>query len=260
MGTAATFSVVTGFASGALDLDDNCAAPAGGGVKCGLGVAGVTPFALPGTAATGAVAGLGMGYSGGCLLRPDGTVECSVGTFLNTSSAFLSTTKTTPVQDLGGPAVAITVGDDACALRQDGAVLCWHMDSNALSAQAVQLPAAAVGVTSGSGAFCRPVSGGFGCYGDYFDGHACAWTAAGDLYCWGRNSYGELGDGTTSSRTGVVKATAPGGPVLSASAGNRQTCALRADHTLVCWGWTGAGELGKGSGGPRASSTAVALP
>jgi hypothetical protein len=58
-----------------------------------------------------------------------------------------------------------------------------------------------------------------------------------------------------------VKATAPGGAVLSASAGNRQTCALRAAyHRLVCWGWNGAGELGAGTGGPRATSTMVALP
>jgi hypothetical protein len=48
---------------------------------------------------------------------------------------------------------------------------------------------------------------------------------------------------------------------VSAAAGNRQTCALlAADRRLVCWGWNGAGELGAGTGGPRATATAVALP
>jgi alpha-tubulin suppressor-like RCC1 family protein len=249
-GTPATFDIVPGFESGALELDANCAVPASGGVKCGIGIAGVTPFAQPGSASMGAVADIGIGYSGGCLLRPDGTVECWVGT------------KTVPVQELGGPVVAVAVGDDGCALRQDGAVLCWRMDDFLPPiAERVQLPAAAVGITAASGVFCRRYMGGFGCYADDFNGHACAWTAAGDLYCWGGNAYGQLGDGTTTARTGVVSASAPGGPILSASAGTRQTCALRtADRRLVCWGWNGAGELGTGTGGPRATSSTVVLP
>ena len=261
-GAPASFTVVPGFDSGAQDLDSHCAAPAGGGVKCGIGIAGVSPFSEPGSASTGAVADIAIGYSGGCLLRPDGSVECWMGTFLNTSPSFVGNTKTVVVQEIGGKAVAIVVGDDACARREDGAVLCWRMDSflPPIAARVV-LPAAAVGITAASGAFCRRRAGGLGCYDDEFKAHACAWTAAGDLYCWGGNTYGQLGDGTMASRTGAVKVTAPGGPVLSASAGNRQTCALlAADRRLVCWGWNGAGELGAGTGGPRATSTTVALP
>ena len=254
-GTPASFAVVPVLASGAVDLDRGCAVPAGGGVMCGLGLAGLTPTAAPGSAATGAVAALAVGFAGTCLLRPDGTVECWPA---NTGSP-----QTKPVLDLGGAAVAIAVGDDGCAVRDDGAVLCWPIDGYVSpSAQYVQLPVAAVGVTAASGVVCwRSPSGGTGCFADQFHGHACAWTATGDLYCWGDNTFGQLGDGTTAPRTNVVQVTAPGGPVLSASAGNRQTCALRAaDHRLLCWGWNGAGELGTGTGGPHATSTAVALP
>ena len=45
----------------------------------------------------------------------------------------------------------------------------------------VSLPAPCVGVTVGYQ-------------------HACAWTAAGELFCWGGNLDGQLGDGTTMQR------------------------------------------------------------
>jgi hypothetical protein len=243
--------VVSGLASGVLALDGNCGILAAGGVRCGIGS---TAYSPSGTGSTGAVAALAFGFAGNCLLRPDGTVACWQASNPNYTAL-------APVQDLAGPATGIAVGDDGCAVRADGAVLCWEMGQ--LSAHYVQLPVAAVGVTAASGVVCRRFSngGGFGCFVDSFHGHDCAWTAAGDLYCWGDNTFGQLGDGTTTLRTGVVKATAAGGPVKSASAGNRQTCAVRAaDGRLVCWGWNGAGELGTGTGGPRATAAIVALP
>ncbi len=250
----ATFSVFPGLESGATALSHNCAVPEGGGVTCNVGISRPTPSAAPGAAAKGAVAAIAVGFGGTCLLRPDGSVEC-----WNTVDGPDAT-----VMDLGGPITALAVGDGGCGLRNDGAVLCWPITgyTDSLSAQEVQLPEPVAGITSASATVChRYPTSGSDCFSDLYHGHTCAWTAAGVVYCWGGNSFGQLGDGTTAAHTDVVKVTVAGGPVVSAAAGNRQTCALRAaDHRLVCWGWNGAGELGTGTGGPRATATTVSLP
>jgi len=39
------------------------------------------------------------------------------------------------------------------------------------------------------------------------DGHACAVDTTAKAYCWGRNNYGQLGDGTTTQRLTAVAVT-----------------------------------------------------
>ena len=47
------------------------------------------------------------------------------------------------------------------------------------------------GAVSGGRSFTRVAAG---------DNHACALTTAGDMYCWGANASGQLGDGTFATR------------------------------------------------------------
>lgn len=42
------------------------------------------------------------------------------------------------------------------------------------------------------------------------------------------------------------------------AAGQGNTCAVRVDHTLWCWGWGGAGMIGDGTGLDRTTPTRVA--
>ncbi len=78
--------------------------------------------------------------------------------------------------------------------------------------------------------------------------HSCARTNAGAIYCWGRNQYGQIGDGTTADRNKPVKITVPG---TVASFGIRMaadhSCVLESNGSLACWGRNGAGEVGDGT-------------
>lgn len=74
----------------------------------------------------------------------------------------------------------------------------------------------------------------------------CALTSDHNAYCWGDNSHGELGDGTTSASGTPVPVMGVGGAVAQISAGNVHTCVLLLDGTAKCWGNNNYGELGSG--------------
>ena len=88
--------------------------------------------------------------------------------------------------------------------------------------------------------------------------HTCGVTAAGAAYCWGDNFFGELGDGTTTSRSSPVLVAAPAGVSFAAvSAGLRHTCGLTAAGVAYCWGYNGFGQLGDGTTTNRSSPVLV---
>jgi alpha-tubulin suppressor-like RCC1 family protein len=89
--------------------------------------------------------------------------------------------------------------------------------------------------------------------------HACAIVLpAGQLFCWGNNCGGQVGDGTTALATSPSAVSAISN-VTSISAGDLHTCALLADGTVRCWGWNGDGQLGHGVT-ELARSTPTAVP
>ncbi len=74
--------------------------------------------------------------------------------------------------------------------------------------------------------------------------HTVAVTATGDLYAWGFNQYGQIGDGTTTSRYTPVKIMSD---VRTAVAGNSYTLAIKKDGTLWAWGINAWGNFGNGT-------------
>ena len=76
--------------------------------------------------------------------------------------------------------------------------------------------------------------------------HACGLTATGEVYCWGSNGTGQLGDGTTTHRTVATKMEA-GLAFTQVSAGELHSCGLGAGGTAFCWGWNHYGQLGDGT-------------
>lgn len=80
---------------------------------------------------------------------------------------------------------------------------------------------------------------------DVGNGHACA-AVGGGLVCWGDNSRGQLGDGTTEDSAIPVEVVGIAGDVVSVAAGNFLTCAALASDEVKCWGYGPEGQLGTG--------------
>lgn len=76
--------------------------------------------------------------------------------------------------------------------------------------------------------------------------HTCTSSLNGDVFCWGSNSYGELGSGNFSSVTGVSPVSIPE-PAKSVSTGESHSCAITASDDLYCWGRNFYGQIGDGS-------------
>jgi alpha-tubulin suppressor-like RCC1 family protein len=74
--------------------------------------------------------------------------------------------------------------------------------------------------------------------------------------CWGDNTFGKLGDGTTTLSTsprtvsGLTNA-------IAVAAGSDHSCALRADGSARCWGRGALGQMGNGSTANRSTPVAV---
>lgn len=128
-------------------------------------------------------------------------------------------------------------GDAACATRITGEVDCWGRKPEALNCSVatdclgvptqIALPGAAIRVVVG-------------------ESHACALLGTGAAYCWGDNTYGQLGRPGGTSSTPVAVA---GGLVFTTlSAGGFHTCGvMQGTGAIACWGANYTGQLGDGT-------------
>jgi alpha-tubulin suppressor-like RCC1 family protein len=83
-------------------------------------------------------------------------------------------------------------------------------------------------------------------------GTTCAVTTARQVRCWGNNSRGQLGDGTTTNRPTAVLVRAVSGPgalggVAQVAVGSEHTCARLTNGRAACWGRNDDGQLGDGT-------------
>ena len=77
--------------------------------------------------------------------------------------------------------------------------------------------------------------------------HTCALMAGGAVKCWGCNSYGQLGDGTTIDRYTPTDVSGLANGAVSIAGGGSFTCALMTGGGAKCWGFNAQGQLGDGT-------------
>src|SRR5690606_11869985 len=79
--------------------------------------------------------------------------------------------------------------------------------------------------------------------------HACAISTDDNLYCWGNNEFGQLGnDSTTHTRLPTRIGT--DSDWQSAAGGHNSTCAIR-NNTFYCWGSNANAVLGNSQNDTR---------
>ena len=82
----------------------------------------------------------------------------------------------------------------------------------------------------------------------------------GDIYCWGRNDEGQLGNGTNTVSDAPVLVVTDGitSPFASATVGGAHACATTFENVAYCWGLNSDGQLGDGTTTSRNRPVAVA--
>ncbi|MDP5238812.1 hypothetical protein Q9Q94_04690 [Uliginosibacterium sp. 31-16] len=173
-------------------------------------------------------------------------------TTVNVDTTAYGTLSATKAVAVYGDPVALA-NSTSCALLTDGTVKCWGSDDFGQLGDG--------SANDGSNSF-QPVtvsglSNVVALSGGYSGISFCALRSNGSVWCWGDNSQGQLGDGTTTNRNQPVQVSGLGSGVLVVSVGQTQACALKSDTTVVCWGKNGWGQLGDGTTTNRLTPVAV---
>ncbi len=231
---------------------------------------------------TSGVATVAAGNFHACALTTAGGVECWGWNYYGELGDGTTTSSTTPVDVSGlssGVAAVAAGAEHTCALTIQGGVKCWGYNADGElgdgTTTSSTTPVDVSGLTSGVAAVAAgairtcalTTAGSVKCWGSGYglnpvdvcgaisgmaavaagDYHTCALTSGGGLKCWENNTYGQLGDGTTTWRTSPVDVSGLTSGVAAVAPGSIHTCALTTGGGVQCWGWNHDGQLGDGT-------------
>jgi cysteine-rich repeat protein len=210
-------------------------------LQLGQGGTATTDSALPvAVTGLGAVDEVEVGQEFACA-RTGGAVQCW-GDNDNRQSGEASGTadQSVPVTLVGlADATDIELGGNfGCALRTGGVVSCWGDNlagqlGTGIAGTDSATPAPVVGLPSTPAT--QLVVG---------QNHACA-LAGTELWCWGDNAHGQLGQGTTADSAAPLLVVSDATGVAS---GFNFVCVTRTGGGVSCWGYGLDGQLGNGGG------------
>ncbi|MBS1961844.1 MAG: choice-of-anchor D domain-containing protein, partial [Bdellovibrionales bacterium] len=242
--------------------EDSCARKSDGTVWCFGGYASngqaldsgsnnryvnpTTPIALPGISTA---IGVASGTQTNCVLLANGTIQCiglnnygqlGDGTTNGAQSATVSVSGITTATQISAG------GNNTCARLSDATVKCWGRNQHGEVGDGTTAERHSPVSVSGLTNVASVTVGKIYEWDEGSAGHACALLSDGTVRCWGLNTYGELGDGTTTNSTTPVTVTGLTN-VASLSLGENHSCALLTDGTVRCWGRNDYGQLGDGT-------------
>jgi len=197
------------------------------------------------------VSSVSVGQNFACALA-SGAVFCwglnNAGPLGNSSveTSFIPVAVTATGVLAGKSVTSISVGSNHACMLVSGSIYCWGASINGqlggktiTNFSNVPAPVDVSGVLAGK--TVTAISSG--------NSHTCA-LASGQVFCWGYNNTGQLGDGTTiSSNVPVMVSTTgvlAGKNITAISSGNSHTCAI-ASGAAFCWGNGSNGQLGNGN-------------
>jgi len=238
-----------------------CALTSAGGVKCwgagnsgqlgrGSSTASNVPVDVNGL--TSGVVAISTGVYHSCALTSAGVVRCWGGNFSGQLGDGTTNASTTPVDVVGLEAGTLALeafGEHGCALTATRGLVCWGRGTSGQLGQGANASSSRPVAVAGLGSGVAAVNAG--------SFHTCALTQGGAVQCWGFNSNGQLGDGTTTNRNVPVGVSGLGSGVLAIGLGGNFSCALVEDGGARCWGFNSSGRLGDGT--TTQSSTPVVV-
>src|SRR6266566_4988482 len=214
--TVAAISGVATFST--LSLDKSGTGYTLTAAASGLTGATSNAFNVVASVSAGALLTISAGYYHSCGVTPGGAAYCwgensgELGNGTNTDSP-------TPVAVSGGLTFAsISAGFMAtCGVTTSGAAYCWGDNYSGEGGTGTTGGTSYSPVAVSGGLTLAAVSAGYH--------HTCAVTPAGTAYCWGYNSSGALGNGTTTS-SAIPVAVSGGLTFAAVRAGNDHTCGV----------------------------------